>query len=193
MPITPLVYSLNSGAMMAPLSLCRPAGVWSLTLINTATWKLSVSTQIGNVSYPSSRPCRIVFVNGSLKSWPGFKSFHAWLFKPLTLTRFVSISRRRLLLMLSPHGLPPLGNAPPTWARKIFTSLAKLPVVIRSVRCISKFAPQAVMVLVMTESYLADEAVPLRNYPPDFSLRPILPRARISTSCVTLRPMAWMA
>ena len=80
---TRLVYSQSSGVMMARSSLCKLMGAWSQTLINTATQKLSVSIQIGNVSYPSLRPYKIVFVNGSPASWPSYRFFLAWSFKLL--------------------------------------------------------------------------------------------------------------
>ena len=82
-PATHLVYSQGFGMMMALSSPYRPMGVWSRTLINTATRKLSVSIQTGNVNYPSLRPYRIVFVNGNLKLWLSSRFSLAWPFKPL--------------------------------------------------------------------------------------------------------------
>ena len=82
-PVTHLVYSRRFGMMMAPSSPYRLMGVWSRTLINTATRKLSVSIQTGNVNYPSLRPYRIVFVNGSLKLWLSSRFSLAWPFKHL--------------------------------------------------------------------------------------------------------------
>ena len=131
---TRLALSLTSGSTPARLSQSRRTAAASLISISMVTWRLSACTRIGNVSYPSSLPCKIVSANGALRSWRSLRSSPAWLLTSSISTLFVSTRPRRSRSMPSRRGQPAPVLALPTWAKITSSFRVRSLVVIASVR-----------------------------------------------------------